>query len=148
LIDDVGHALITDFSFARPIIRDKTTGIIKGRAAFIPPEKLKQGPEKFTVQGDIYSLGVIFWELTAGKPPFGEMNNLAVCMAVLKGEREKPVDGTQKWYQEMYTRCWTARPKDRPSIDLVVLFLILQGQYCISFPRSLDMATNIYSHTR
>jgi serine/threonine protein kinase len=133
LIDDGGHALIADFGLARPIVRDKTTGSVKGRMAFIPPERLRDEREPFTVQGDIYSLGIILWELTAGREPFHGMSSIAVGIAVLKDKRENPVDGTPKWYQEVYTACWASDPRNRPSTDLVVLFLTLQGQCCIHF---------------
>jgi serine/threonine protein kinase len=129
LIDSSGHALITDFGLARPIDRDKSTGEVKGQVVFIPPERLKDKDERgqFTEQGDVYSLGVILWELTAGKPPFQGMSFYEVPRAVLEGKREKPVDGTPKWYQGIYTKCWTADPEDRPNTDRVVLCLIQQG---------------------
>jgi serine/threonine protein kinase len=59
LIDDGGHALITDFGFARPIDCDNTTDDTSGHAAFVPPERLREVPRPFTKQGDIYSLGSI-----------------------------------------------------------------------------------------
>jgi serine/threonine protein kinase len=134
LIDDGGHALIADFGLARPIDRDNTTGDTKGRPAFIPPERLRGGRGRgpFTEKGDVYSLGVILWELTSGRQPFHGMSYADICNAVskvLRGKREKPVDGTPKWYREIYTMCWATDPNDRPSMDLVVLFLILQSRY-------------------
>jgi serine/threonine protein kinase len=133
LIDSGGHALIADFGLARPIVRDNTTGIAKGRAAFIPPERLGDKCGPFTPQGDIYSLGSILWELTAGKPPFQEMTHFAAGIAVLNGKRETPIDGTPKWYRGIYAKCWAADPKGRPNIDFVVLSLTQRGWYCASF---------------
>jgi serine/threonine protein kinase len=133
LIDTGGHALITDFGLARPIVRDRTSGSRCGLKAFIPPERLREVQGQFTVQGDIYSLGGILWELTAGRPPFNGMTSIAVAMTVLKGKREKPVIGTPKWYLGIYTKCWAADPRDRLNADRVVLCLTQQGWCHISF---------------
>jgi serine/threonine protein kinase len=130
LINDNGRPVIVDFGLARPITRNKTTGVTIGRPAFIPPERLKDDHEPFTEQGDIYSLGVILWEVAAGREPFHGMSRLAVAMAVVRGEREKLIDGTPEWYQETYTKCFAADPGDRPNIDLVVQNLTQRSQYC------------------
>jgi serine/threonine protein kinase len=139
LIDDGGHALIVDFGLARPIVRSNTTGNVIGRVAFIPPERLKDEPERFTERGDVYSLGAILWELTAGRQPFHRMSMLAVCLAVLNDKREDPIDGTPELYQETYTMCWATNPTDRPNMDLIVQSLTWRGQCnCISLHAVTD----------
>jgi serine/threonine protein kinase len=129
LMNDGGHALITDFGLARPIGRDNMTRY----AAFIPPEGLGDERWQSTAQGDVYSLGSILWELTAGRRPFHGMTCLAVSKAVLKGNREKPISGTPKWYQELYTHCWASNLMARPNMDHVIQLLILRGRYCTCF---------------
>jgi hypothetical protein len=57
------------------------------------------------------------------------MTRFAVGEAVLKGKREDPVDGTPKWYQEIYTQCWAADPMDRPNMDLTIQLLTQEGLY-------------------
>jgi serine/threonine protein kinase len=129
LIDDGGHALIADFGFARSIDRDYATDDTSGRAAFIPPERLRTKRGPFTAQGDVYSLGCIFWELTAGRPPFHGTTYLAVMRAVLNGEREEPTGCTPTWYEKLYTDCWVTDPMGRPNLDHVIQHLTLRGQY-------------------
>jgi serine/threonine protein kinase len=133
LIDDGGHALIADFGLARFIVRDRSSGNRRGYAAFIPPERLREVQGQFTEQGDVYSLGSILWEITAGREPFHGKSYFAAGLEVLKGKREKPIKGTPKWYQKVYTKCWAAEPKDRPNTNLVVLCLTQRGWYCIPF---------------
>jgi serine/threonine protein kinase len=133
LIDGGRHALIADFGLAKPIVSTDTSGNRNGRAAFIPPERLMEEQGRFTEQGDIYSLGGILWELTAGRQPFHGKTNIAVGVAVLGGIRENPIDGTPKWYQGIYTMCWATDPTNRPNTDLVVQSLTQRGQYRISF---------------
>ena len=59
---------------------------------------------KINEKSDIYSLGIIFWELTSRSSPFNfetRLNNV-VMLEILKGEREKPIPGTNVKYIELY----------------------------------------------
>jgi serine/threonine protein kinase len=89
LVNDSGHALIADFGLARPITRTETSGSRIGRIAFMPPERLMEETGPFTERGDIYSLGVILWELTAGRQPFYGKTNFAVGIAVSRKSRRR-----------------------------------------------------------
>jgi serine/threonine protein kinase len=133
LIDDGRHALIADFGLARPIDRVELGGNKDGHLAFIPPERLGKVPGPFTKQGDIYSLGSILWELTSGRQPLHETPNIAASRAMFEGIQEEPVDGTPKWYQELYTRCWAMDPMERPNLDHVVQHLTWRGRYYTCF---------------
>jgi serine/threonine protein kinase len=130
LIDDGGHALIADFGLARPIDHHNTTGDTKGRAAFIPPERLRHDCGQLTVQGDVYSLGVILWELTVGREPFHGMTDLALGVAILEG---KPDNRTPEWYRKLYTNCCAANPMERPNLGHVIQHLTQRGRYCACF---------------
>jgi serine/threonine protein kinase len=121
LIDDRRRALIADFGLARSV----------ERTAFIPPEELRDRRKDCTTRGDIYSLGGILWELSAGRQPFYERTKGAITEAVLEGQRETPVDNTPRWYQGLYTECWAAEPMERPTIDHIVQCLTTKGRYLL-----------------
>src|ERR1043166_1366629 len=58
-------------------------------------EKLKKG--------DIYSIGMLFWELSSGKKPFSDKEyDLSLAMGIAQGLREKVVDSTPKGYSDLY----------------------------------------------
>ena len=58
-------------------------------------------------KSDVYSIGVLLWEISSGKPPFlsNDDDNFGISLAVQiqGGLREKPVSGTPKEYVELYT---------------------------------------------
>ena len=71
---------------------------------------------KLTRKSDIYSLGILFWELTSGLPPFNfetkitsEHSKHTFMTAILKGKRETPIPNTNvkfvELYQSKYNNC-------------------------------------------
>src|SRR4051812_24258676 len=85
----------------------------------IPPERLKN-KSKHDIKGDIYSLGVILWEISAeGRTPFPESDYLTVYH-ICQGAREAPMDGTPNAYVNIYTECWDGDPEKRPCLAEVL----------------------------
>ncbi|KAF0521248.1 kinase-like protein [Gigaspora margarita] len=66
---------------------------------------------------DIYSLGLLFWELSSGIPPFKNISNPANgILHVINGERETPINGTPADFMNIYRDAWNGDPNLRPSI--------------------------------
>jgi serine/threonine protein kinase len=57
-------------------------------------------------KSDIYSVGVLLWEISSGKPPFyaeAEQYDVGLICEISQGHREKAVPGTPENYVEIYT---------------------------------------------
>jgi eukaryotic-like serine/threonine-protein kinase len=70
LIDGEGNALVTDFGIAKVIDQPglTQTGMLVGTPAYMSPEQCGVG--EVTGASDQYSLGVVAYEMMAGRPPF------------------------------------------------------------------------------
>ena len=78
LMERNGRVLLTDFNL--PIGRKKEeAGIIFGSAHYMAPEH-SQGIEKASALSDLYSLGVILYELLTGTVPFDDPSPVTVAL--------------------------------------------------------------------
>ncbi len=81
LLNGKGQAKVTDFGIARPLeasSQETATGTVLGTCDYIAPEQA-QG-RHVDAQTDVYSLGVVLFELLTGEVPFTGDNFVAVAM--------------------------------------------------------------------
>jgi hypothetical protein len=77
LVDGAGQAKILDFGVARisdaadpQATRQTDVGQIVGTLAYMSPEQVSGDPYEVDIRADVYALGVILYELLAGRLPF------------------------------------------------------------------------------
>lgn len=89
MITTAGRTKVTDFGIARAIgPGDQTmtqTGMVIGTASYLSPEQAQGDP--VDARSDVYSVGIVLYEMLAGKPPFAGDTPLAVAY---KHVREDP----------------------------------------------------------
>lgn len=112
-------AKVSDFGLSRDIYTDdvyekKTAG--KLPAKWMAVESLEQGI--YTSQSDIWSFGVLLWEIeTGGCAPYAGMVFSELLEKLKAGSRlEKPRYCSDSLYGVML-RCWNANPKTRPTFE-------------------------------
>ena len=78
LLSDDGRIKVTDFGLARELSADTDTGSLVGTVAYLAPEVIKRG--KTQTQSDIYSYGIMLFEMLTGKQPFSGTDAIQVAM--------------------------------------------------------------------
>jgi tRNA A-37 threonylcarbamoyl transferase component Bud32 len=86
LIDQEGSAKVTDFGIARTLEEDGLTadGRVLGTTDYVSPEQALG--QHVSGQSDLYSLGVVLYEMLTGEVPFKGENQVAVAMKHVREE--------------------------------------------------------------
>ncbi|UZN99094.1 uncharacterized protein OCT59_000375 [Rhizophagus irregularis] len=88
-----------------------------GVVPYVDPKMLNQKIlHKINEKSDIYSLGVIFWELTSRSSPFDGLEGDHITYKILSGVREEPVLNTNVKFIRLYQKCWEQELDERPNI--------------------------------
>jgi serine/threonine-protein kinase len=89
LVDGEGRVKVTDFGIARAGTSQMTeTGSIVGTAQYLSPEQAKGG--EVDPRSDLYSLGVVLYELLTGKTPFDGETPVEIAMKHLSTAPKPP----------------------------------------------------------
>ncbi|POG79417.1 kinase-like domain-containing protein [Rhizophagus irregularis DAOM 181602=DAOM 197198] len=97
-----------------------------GMYEYIEPQCIKNIKYKKDKKSDIYSLGVLLWEISSGSLPFHDYRSNRNILAIhisYNNLREEPIKGTPLKYQQLYQKCWDDEPKLRPDIEEVYKIL-------------------------
>ncbi len=84
------RALLTDFGIAHMTEAETmtATGAIVGSPIYMSPEQARG--QEILPASDVFSLGVMLYHITAGRPPFAGRDPLTAIAAILKGEFLRP----------------------------------------------------------
>ncbi|RHZ80122.1 hypothetical protein Glove_139g353 [Diversispora epigaea] len=90
---------------------------IVGVLPYIAPEVLS-GDEEYTKAADVYSFGIIVYEMITGFPPYPDIpHDEDLAIKICNGLRPKIPFHTPKLITRMIMRCWDARVTHRPTFD-------------------------------
>lgn len=115
MLNGHGQVRITDFGLASLVEEHSDRDLMIGTPAYMPPEQVEG--EAATPRSDLYSLGLVLFELFTGKPVFeGETLHDLVRM-----QRDEPpprpselVEGLDPIVEDVILRCLEKNPEDRP----------------------------------
>jgi serine/threonine protein kinase len=105
ILDEEGRAKVTDFGIARAGASDMTeTGSIMGTAQYLSPEQAQGQP--VSPRSDLYSIGVMLYELLTGRVPFDAESPVAIAVRHVS---DRPVPPAE------------VNPAVPPALDAVVM---------------------------
>ncbi|XP_034235091.1 uncharacterized protein LOC117641679 isoform X2 [Thrips palmi] len=112
---------ITDFGLAREVYKTEQMSAV-GTYAWMAPEVMRDSC--FSRSSDVWSYGVLLWELLTGETPYKGIDTLAIVYGVAINKLTLPIPKTcPKSWRDLMEACWNADPHERPSFEAILVAL-------------------------
>ncbi|XP_023003175.1 serine/threonine-protein kinase HT1-like [Cucurbita maxima] len=122
LIDEDFHLKIADFGIACPDAFLDPLADDPGTYRWMAPEMIKHKPYGRKV--DVYSFGLMLWEMVAGAIPYQDMTPIQAAFAVVnKNLRPVVSSDCPLAMRALIEQCWSVNPEKRPDFWQVVKVL-------------------------
>nr|MBA3475957.1 serine/threonine protein kinase [Actinomycetota bacterium] len=124
LLNGEGQAKVTDFGIVRSLdaVGQTETGTVLGTSHYVAPEQARG--ERVDAQTDVYSVGVVLYELLAGEVPYPGDNFLSVALKHVNDDVPSVLErrpDTPLRLASLIESCMAKLPPERPvSMDAVV----------------------------
>jgi len=139
---ETGRALVLDFGISAALssrrqsssMRITTGGIYLGTPTYMSPEQASA--DQVTPKSDVYSLGVLAYELLTGKPPF-DGNPQQIMAAHVKDRAPRLLERRQDISPDLVSiveRCLEKDPANRPTAQEIVNYLQPSAHALIEWP--------------
>jgi len=124
LLTDTGVPKISEFGKAR-ILQNSDNAKAQadiGPVCWMAPESI--ATRNYTKQTDVWSFGIVVYEIVAQREPHSEMNIFEVAVSIRdKGLTPKIPDNCPPKLRTLMEMCWKKDPKERPTMDTVCAIL-------------------------
>jgi serine/threonine protein kinase len=113
-VTDEGHIKLGDFGIARYATQLSGTGKLVGTPAYLSPEQIKGEAQDH--RSDIFSLGIILYQMATGVRPFDGSSVTAVCAQIVTAEPPPPSRHNPqlpKEFDRIVMRCLAKDPNAR-----------------------------------
>jgi hypothetical protein len=145
LLDTTGRAILTDFGLARPTDDTEgltSEGVVLGTPAYMAPEQASSQPRLVGPWTDLYSLGVILYQMLTGRLPF-EGTALQVIAQILHDSAPLPSNlrpDLDPALEAMVRKAMAQVPQER--YQSAIQFGEALERWVSDLPRTTDLTAN------
>ncbi|XP_059609188.1 mitogen-activated protein kinase kinase kinase 13-A isoform X2 [Phlebotomus argentipes] len=126
LIGDNEVVKISDFGTCREWNEISTKMSFAGTVAWMAPEVIKSEPCSEKV--DIWSYGIVLWELLTCEIPYKDVDSSAIIWGVGSNQLHLPIPETcPEGFGLLLKQCWCLKPRNRPSFRIILTHLEIAG---------------------
>lgn len=122
LMDEDGVVKVADFGVARVQAQSGVMTAETGTYRWMAPEVIEHRP--YDRKADVYSFGIVLWELLTGQLPYENLTPLQAAIGVVqKGLRPKIPRYAHPMIVDLLKKCWLQDPSLRPEFSEITRLL-------------------------
>ncbi|XP_031714372.1 mitogen-activated protein kinase kinase kinase 13 isoform X2 [Anarrhichthys ocellatus] len=125
---------ISDFGTSKELSDKSTKMSFAGTVAWMAPEVIRNEPVSEKV--DIWSFGVVLWELLTVEVPYKDVDSSAIIWGVGSNSLHLPVPSTcPDGFKILMKQTWQSKPRNRPSFRQILLHLDIASADVLGAPQ-------------
>uniref|UniRef100_A0A8D0EAZ9 Mitogen-activated protein kinase kinase kinase n=1 Tax=Salvator merianae TaxID=96440 RepID=A0A8D0EAZ9_SALMN len=125
---------ISDFGTSKELSDKSTKMSFAGTVAWMAPEVIRNEPVSEKV--DIWSFGVVLWELLTGEIPYKDVDSSAIIWGVGSNSLHLPVPSTcPDGFKILMKQTWQSKPRNRPSFRQILMHLDIASADVLATPQ-------------
>ncbi|KAM9324362.1 macrophage-stimulating protein receptor [Gastrophryne carolinensis] len=141
MLDESFRVKVADFGLARDVFDKEYYSVRRHKNARLPVKWMaleSLQTQKFTTKSDVWSFGVLIWELmTRGAPPYPDVDPYDITRYLFRGRRLPQPEYCPDPLYTLMLQCWSPQPEDRPTFTQLVsemeaITSALQGDHYIN----------------
>lgn len=110
---------VGDLGLSKVKRRTLVSGGVRGTLPWMAPELLS-GDNLVTEKVDVYSFGIVMWELLSGEDPYANMHCGTIIGGIVNNTLRPPIPcWCDPSWRELMEKCWSGNPADRPGFSVV-----------------------------
>ncbi|XP_029579372.1 mitogen-activated protein kinase kinase kinase 12 isoform X3 [Salmo trutta] len=125
---------ISDFGTSKELFDKSMKMSFAGTVAWMAPEVIRNEPVSEKV--DIWSFGVVLWEMLTGEVPYKDVDSSAIIWGVGNNSLNLPIPKScPDGFKILLRQCWNCKPRNRPSFRQILLHLDIASADVLSTPQ-------------
>ncbi|XP_004295498.1 PREDICTED: uncharacterized protein LOC101305739 [Fragaria vesca subsp. vesca] len=127
---------VGDFGLSKIKRNTLVTGGVRGTLPWMAPELLNGSSSKVSEKVDVFSFGIVLWEILTGEEPYANMHYGAIIGGIVNNTLRPLVPGycDAEW-KLLMEQCWAPDPTIRPSFTEIARRLRVMSAACQTKPQ-------------
>ncbi|XP_074591445.1 RAF-like serine/threonine-protein kinase PRAF [Curcuma longa] len=127
---------VADLGLSKLKYETLMSGGMRGTLPWMAPELLGGKENKYSEMVDVFSFGIVMWELITGDEPYRDMHYGAIIGGIVSDTLRPPVpESCDPEWRSLMEQCWATEPSQRPSFTEIASRLRAMA---ISLPQKGD----------
>ncbi|CAN6164864.1 unnamed protein product [Urochloa humidicola] len=107
---------VGDLGLSKVKCQTLISGGVRGTLPWMAPELLNGSSSLVSEKVDVFSYGIVMWELLTGEEPYAELHYGAIIGGIVNNTLRPPVpESCDPQWRVLMEQCWAAEPSERPS---------------------------------